>query len=374
MAQISGIGFLKHLRSDASAFVLRYRRGELVQAGRGLSFFFLTHSASIAEVPADDREMPILFHGRSADFQDVAVQGVVTCRVSDPQRLAGRVDFTVDLRRGLHLHQPLERLQLLVSQLAEQHAWTLVARTPVREVLAEGAERIRERIEAGLAADQALRDMGLELVSVRVGAVRPDPDVEKALEAPAREQIQQLADQAAFARRALAVEKERAIQENELQNQIELTRRQESLIEQQGRNGRRQAEEEASAARIAAEAKAGRGRIELEAEVGRRRAVAEAEAHAAGVRGEAEARALEQSEKVRVAAEQARLEAHRAVPPGVLYAMAAQAFAAKLDRVEHLNLGEGTLGPALERLLEAGAQRLGAAQRGGSAERSSTAE
>jgi len=361
MAQLTGIGFLKHLRSDASAFVLQYRRGELVRAGRGLSFFFLTPSASIAEVPADDREMPVLFHGRSADFQDVVVQGVVTCRVADPQRLAGRIDFTLDLDRGLHLHQPLERLQLLVSQLAEQHAWTLVAHTPVREVLAEGAERIRERIEAGLGGDQALRDMGLELVSVRVGAVRPDPDVEKALEAPARERIQQQADEAVFARRALAVEKERAIQENELANQIELTRRQEALIEQKGRNGRRQAEEEAGAARIAAEAKAGRGRVEVEAEVARRRAVADAEAHATAVRGEAEAGALERAEKVKVASEQARLAANREVPPAVLYALAAQAFAAKLERIEHLNLGEGALGPALERLLEAGARRLGEA-------------
>ena len=358
MAQITGVGFVRHLRADASAFVLAYRKGELVRAGRGLSFFFLPHAASIAELPADDREMPILFHGRSSDFQDVAVQGVVTYRVADPKRLAARVDFTIDLSRGVHLRQPLERLQLLLSQLAEQYAWTLVARTPVREILAEGAERIRERIEAGFAAAAPLEEMGLSVVSVRVGAVRPAPDVEKALEAPARERIQQQADEAAFARRALAVEKERAIQENELKNQIELTRRQEELIGQKGANAQRQATEEAEAARIATEAKASRGRIESDADAAKRRALAEAEAHATRVRGASEAQALDLTEKVRVAAERARMESYRDVPPGVLYALAAQAFAAKLDRIEHLNLGESTLGPALERLLEAGAKRI----------------
>lgn len=361
MAQITRFGPFAHLRADASAHVLHWRGGELVRTGRGAAFWFLPHAASVAELPADDQEMPVLFHGRSADFQDVAVQGVVTYRVVDPGRLAERVDFTVDLQRGLHRAQPLERLQLLLSQLAEQHAWTLVARAPVREILAEGPERIRQRIEAGFSAEVALSDMGLAVVSVRIGAVRPAPDLEKALEAPTREGIQQQADEAAFARRALAVEKERAIQENELQNQIELTRRQEALISQQGLNARRQAEEEAAAARIAAEGKAARGRIEAEADVARRRAQAEAEAHATRVRGEAEAAALDQAERVRVAAEAARLEAARAIPPGVLYALAAQAFAAKLDRVEHLNLGEGTLGPALERLLDAGARRLGGA-------------
>jgi regulator of protease activity HflC (stomatin/prohibitin superfamily) len=359
MAQITRLGFFRHLRSDASAFVLHYRRGRLRRAGRGLSFLFLPQSASVAEVPADDREMPILFHGRSADFQDVAVQGVVTYRVTDPERLAERVDFTIDLARGVHLRQPLERLQLMLSQLAEQHAWTLIARTPVREILAEGPERIRERIEEGFAGAGPLEEMGLAIVSVRIGAVRPTPDLEKALEAPARERIQQQADEAAFGRRALAVEKERAIQENELKNQIELTRRQEELIAQKGQNARRQAAEEAEAGRIAAEAKAQRGRIEVEAEVARRRAQAEAEAHATRTRGAAEAQALELGEKVRVAAERARMGAYRDVPAPVLYALAAQTFATKLDRVEHLNLGEGTLGPALERLLEAGTQRLG---------------
>lgn len=358
MAQITRFGFVRHLRSDATAFVLQYDKGALRRAGRGLSFFFLAHSASVAEVPADDREMPILFHGRSADFQDVAVQGVVTYRVADPRLLAERVDFTVDLARGLYLRQPLERLQLQLSQLAEQFAWTLVARTPIREILAEGPERIRQRIEEGFTATGTLAEMGLAVVSVRIGAVRPTPDLEKALEAPARERIQQQADEAAFARRALAVEKERAIQENELKNQIELSRRQEELIAQKGQNARRQAEEEAESGRIAAEAEARRHGIEAEAEAARLRGQAEAEAHGTRVRGAAEAQALDLAEQVRVAAERSRMEAYREVPANVLYALAAQTFAAKLERVEHLNLGEGTLAPALERLLEAGTRRL----------------
>ena len=55
--------------------------------------------------------------------------------------------------------------------------------------------------------------------------MRPEPDVERALQTPARELVQQEADRATFERRALAVDSERAIAENELANQIELATR-----------------------------------------------------------------------------------------------------------------------------------------------------
>ncbi len=359
MAEITRLGVVRHLRSDASAHVLVWKAGRPVRGGRGLSFLFQPHAASIAEIPVDDREMPLVFHGRSADFQDVAAQGVLTFRVADPAVLASRVDFTIDLATGGWRRQPLEKLALLFAQLAEQHAAGWVARTPVREVLAEGTERIRAAIEAGLAAEPALPAMGLEVVSVRMSSVRPAPDLEKALEAPTRESIQQAADEAAFARRALAVEKERAIQENELKNRIELARREEELIAQQGQNGRRQATEEAEAHRIATEAQAARTGIDAAAAAARTRAEADAEAHRTRVQGEAEAAALDLAEKVRSASEQARMEAVREVPPAVMFALAAQAIAGKLDRIERVNLGDGSLGPTLERLLDAGARKLG---------------
>jgi regulator of protease activity HflC (stomatin/prohibitin superfamily) len=360
MAHITGIAFVRHLRAEANSYVLHFKKARLVRADRGLSFLFLPHASSIAEVPVDDRELSIAFHGRSADYQDVAAQGVLTYRVTDPETLARRVDFTLDLRTGALREQPLEKLALLFSQLAEQHARAWVARTPLREVLADGPEQIRQRIEAGFAKEEGLSQLGLEVVSVRISSVRPAPDLEKALEAPARERIQQAADEAAFARRALAVEKERAIQENELKTQIELSRRQEELIAQKGQNARRQASEDAEAQQIAAEAKAARSHVEGAAEVERSRGKADAAAHELRTRGEAKAVALRLSEEVRVASERARMEAVRAVPPAALFALAAQAVAGKLDRIEHVSLGDGALGNALTRLVEAGAERLAA--------------
>lgn len=49
---------------------------------------------------------------------------------------------------------------------------------------------VRERITTGLADDHRLRDTGLVVVDVRVVALRAEPDVERALQTPTREQVQ----------------------------------------------------------------------------------------------------------------------------------------------------------------------------------------
>jgi len=75
MAEISHFWLVKHLRAETSSHILLSKGGRQVVSGRGLSFWFLPMSSSIAEVPVDDRELPVLFHGRSKDYQDVTTQG-----------------------------------------------------------------------------------------------------------------------------------------------------------------------------------------------------------------------------------------------------------------------------------------------------------
>lgn len=349
MAEITLFPVVRHLRADASSHVLHFRGGKLKRSGRGLSFWFTPLSSSIAEAPADARELPLLFHGRSADFQDVTAQGVITYRVDNPEALARHVDFSIDLRRGVWLRQPLEKLALLLSELAQQHAWAYIARTPLKEVLREGHAAVRERIEAGLVQDASLGAMGLALVSVRVSSLKPSPDLEKALEAPMREHIQQESDEAAFQRRALAVEKERAIQENELKNQIELARREEELITQQGQNARRKATEDAEAQRIATESEAARTRLLAEASAGKMR-----------VEGGAQADTIRVVEKARAEGEREHMAAVEGVSPAVLLGLAAQALAGKLQKIEHLNVTPDLLAPVLAQLAEAAARKLDA--------------
>ena len=314
MATIQRFPLLRHLRSEPTYHVLRYRNGDLRRDGAGLAFWFRPIATAVAEVPIDDRELPFLFRVRSADFQELAVQGVITFRVAEPAALARRVDFTLDLDTGRWAQAPLEQVAGLLSQLAQQFVVDELGKLDVRTILHAGVAPIRQRIERGLRAEPALPELGIELVAVRVADVAPSAEVEKALRQPTREAIQQRADEATFQRRALAVEKERAIAENELANRIELARREQELVERTGANERLRATEEAATLRIAAEGRA--AEIEL-------------------------------VDQARIRAERERAEIQAAQPPEILRALALQELARALGAVDHLTVTPDLLQPLL---------------------------
>jgi regulator of protease activity HflC (stomatin/prohibitin superfamily) len=288
-------------------------------------------------------EQAFLFHGRSSDFQDVTAQGVVTFRVVDADQLASRLDFSIDLRTGRYQKKPLEQLAAMFTQRAQELAWGYLSHNDVRSILAQGVEQVKSCIATGLAQDTSLAEMGLSVVSVRVAGIAPTSELEKALQAPTRERIQQNADEATFQRRAMAVEKERAIQENELANKIEISRREEQLIAQEGQNERRRILEGVETNRIATESKVTVARME---------SVGEAEN-------------LRRIEEARIEGERARMLIYKDMPTAVMYAVALQKFAGKISKIDHLNVSPDMLGPLLGRVLEAGAERLERSAAGG---------
>lgn len=328
MADIARYPLVRHLRGSGTAHVEQIRNGQTVRAGVGASFWFRPLSAVLNEVPVDDRELPLMFHARTSDFQDVTVQATVTYRVTNPSTAAGRIDFSIDPDTGLWRSTPLDQVAGLLTESAQQYAIDLLATGDLTTAMAGGVGPVRSVIADGLASDARLTETGIAVVGVRVVAVRPEPEVEKALRTPTREQVQQDADKATFERRAVAVERERAIGENELQTQIELARREEQLVTQRGANARREAEELAAAGVIASEAEA-------------RRTVTLAEARAEGTRlaGAAEGEA-----------EAARVAAYREVSDGVLLALALKELAANLPQIETLVLSPDLVSKALAQL------------------------
>ncbi|MGW0662090.1 SPFH domain-containing protein [Streptodolium elevatio] len=328
MVHIQRRPFVSHLRADPVQWVRHQSRGEVVHEGLGLAFWFRPLIAALSEVPIDDRELPVLFHVRTRDFQDATVQGTVTYRITDPGVAATRLDFGVDPGTGQWRSTPLDQLASLLTESAQQHAVDTLAGLDLTEAVTRGLTEVRTRVATGLAEDARLSDSGVSVLGVRITSIRPDADLERALQAPARERVQQAADAAGFERRALAVERERAIAENELQNQIELARREEQLVERKGLNDRRRAEETAAAARIESEARAERDRLAAATAAENRRVLgaAEAEAHAAHVAAYANA------------------------DPAVLLALAAQELAEQFPNIGTLNITPDLISGALARL------------------------
>ncbi|MFK0135760.1 SPFH domain-containing protein [Streptomyces murinus] len=333
----------RHLRGTPTAHIRHHRSGQLVHDGPGLSFWFRSLTAALSEIPVDDRELAMTFHARTADFQDVTVQATVTYRIGDPALAAARLDFSVDPDTGAWRGTPLEQLATLLTETAQEHALDVLARTPLSAALTDGVSTVRERLAAGLAAQPRLPDTGIEVVAVRVVAVRPEPEVERALRTPAREQIQQEADRATYERRAVAVERERAIAENELASRIELARREEQLVEQRGTNARREAEEQAAADAVRADAEAARTVRLAQAEADKVVRLARAAAEQEREVGEA-----------RAGARAAWLRVHAEADVATLHALAAMRVAENLPDIGSVTISPDVLTGLLAKLGEAG--------------------
>ena len=305
MASIVNLGIIARIRCDASHHVIRYRNGKLRQSGRGLVFWFRPDVSSIAEVPMDDRETSVFVKGRSRDFQEVNIQGAIGWRAMEPDLLAERIDFTIALSNGRHIGEPIDRIEARLAGLVNQATLDYLAGADVRALIDAGIDPLRKRLEATLTESPALAEIGISIVSVRMHNLTPSSELQRALQTPTFEALQQKADEATFERRALAVEKERAIAENELANKAELARQEKKLIAEESQNARNRAQGVAEASQIEADAEAARIRT---------------------------------VEAARAEAEQGHMAVFKDVPGIVLFGLAAREFAGKLDSIEHLNI------------------------------------
>lgn len=328
MAHISTYPLFSRFRAEASAHVRVYRRGRLSREGRGLAFWFDPANTSITEVPLADRELTFLVKSQSADYQDIAVQGTILWAVADVASLSDRVDFSVDLKTGAQIGTPEDHITRILIGLAQELADSYVRMQGVQALLEAGLAPLQARLNEGFAREPMLEQMGVAVVAARIGALSPSTELARALRAPTFESLQQKADEAGFARRALAVEKERAIAENELANQIELASRRADLIAREDANARAEAEAKAVAQRIRSEGEAQAKIIAADAEAARIRAVEQAAADM----------------------ERARMETVGQLDPLHLFALAARDFAGKVDKIDALTVTPDMLGGLLRQI------------------------
>ena len=156
MADIARYPLFRHLRGSGTTHVEQIRNGTTIRAGVGASFWFRPLSAVLNEVPVDDRELPLMFHARTSDFQDVTVQATITFRFTDPATAAGRIDFSIDPETGLWRSTPLDQIAGLLTESAQQYAIDLLATVDLSTAMAGGVGPVRTVIAEGLASDARL--------------------------------------------------------------------------------------------------------------------------------------------------------------------------------------------------------------------------
>jgi hypothetical protein len=222
---------LAYSKNPPTTYVLHYRNGAVRREGPGLAFWYFRPSSTIVAIPLASRDVPFAFSEVTADFQPVTMQGQLTYRVADPRRLAGLLDFSVQ-STGQYISDDPEKVPDRLIQTAQIFARKVVQRLTLREALVSSDTLVAE-VVASLREAEPVRMLGVEILALTVLAIKPTPDIARALEADARETLQRQADEAIYTRRKASVEQERRIKETELETEVAVQEKQRQIRETQ---------------------------------------------------------------------------------------------------------------------------------------------
>jgi regulator of protease activity HflC (stomatin/prohibitin superfamily) len=255
---------LRFFKSRPNDYVIKYVSGKVRAEGAGLTFTYWPYNTNIAVVPIGSVDAAFVFNDLTANFQQVAIQGQFTYRIVDPRLVAKVLDFSIDPRKRTYLSKDPEVLVNRITNVVQAKTHDEILGRSMEESIRE-SESIARAVLETVQQDPILATLGLQLLTLHVQAIRPTPEVAKALEAEYRETLLRKADEAVYGRRLAAVEEERKIKEGELATNVALEQQRRTLIDSAGENALQEAKNQAEAMRVNAEAKSEALKLELAA-------------------------------------------------------------------------------------------------------------
>jgi regulator of protease activity HflC (stomatin/prohibitin superfamily) len=223
---------LQFIKVNPTTHLIVYRGGRVVRQGPGLSLLYYRPTTSLVAVPLDSREVPFLFEKVTADFQAVTVQGQLAYRISEPERTARSVNFTLAPSAKAYESEEPEKLPERITAVAQAAIQRLIHASVLTDAIRTSGE-IEAKALGELRASAELQSLGVEVQGLAILAIKPTPETARALEARAREAILREADEAIYARRNAAVENERAIKESELDTEVAIEQKKRTIRETQ---------------------------------------------------------------------------------------------------------------------------------------------
>jgi regulator of protease activity HflC (stomatin/prohibitin superfamily) len=220
---------IRFVRTPPTTYVLHYKNGAIRREGAGLAFFYYAPTSTLVTVPLQSADLPFVFREQTVDFQDVTIQGQLSYRVSDPRRLAGLLDFSLG-KDGRHASDALEILRQRLVNATQALTRAVIQTRRLKDALV-GLDSLEQDVRDHIAGHTQVAMLGVEVLGVSILSIKPTPEMGKALEAEAREELQREADRAVYDRRNAAVEQERRIKENELSTEIAVEEKRRTIRE-----------------------------------------------------------------------------------------------------------------------------------------------
>ena len=241
--------FLRHYKGTPDTHIVQFENGKVNRHGRGLSFFYLPMTTVLMEVPIVSQDVPFVFTETTKDHQEVALQGVMTYRVTEPLLVTNFHDFTISSDASLPPGDGQEKLTMRLVNAVQGTARKVISQMSLEQALAEAAN-LSGIVTEAVTTHQALLDAGITVEALHFSSVRAMPEIQKALQTDYRERLQKKADDAIYARRAAAIENERELKQRELATEIETEQGRVELVSTQVRNKLARAEADAKAERM----------------------------------------------------------------------------------------------------------------------------
>ncbi|MFE8070133.1 SPFH domain-containing protein [Marinobacteraceae bacterium S3BR75-40.1] len=327
---------LKYFKADSNTFVIQTVNGRVKRQGKGLSFWYLPRTSSIAAVPVSAQESPFIFGLQTSDYQSVRVQGQLTFQAVDPGKTAEVLNFTLGQDGESFVSEDPMKLGDRVIRAAQTLSQQIIETSTLRQAL-NLSQTLVARIRQDLANSDSLSELGVALKEASITAITPSPETAKALEAETREEILKKADDAIYARRKAAVEQERTIQDAELDTEFAMQQKRQSMEEQTVLNQRKLLQEKATTEKE---------RIEVDIEAARQKESLFA-LNAENNRIEAESQAYAISQKMaaykEIPVESLRAMAMAKMDPNQLMAAAFEVFANNAEKIGELNIAPDML-------------------------------
>ena len=220
---------INYIKFDSMNYVIHYKNGKINKEGRGLSFFYFSPNSSIISLPIQSNDLQFVFNETTKDYQEVTLQGQITYKIDNPKQLAETLDFTVNKKKQ-YLKNDYEKIQQRIINEAQTASASIIQRLNLKAALRQ-LDEIESEIFASVQKSKTVQMLGLEILSINVLGVTPNPEMARALEAHTRESLQKEADQAVYERRNFAVEQERIIKESELNTEIAVEEKQKQIVE-----------------------------------------------------------------------------------------------------------------------------------------------
>lgn len=221
---------IKYIKAEPTTFLLQFSQGKLRRKGNGLAFWYFAPMTSLVAIPLATTELPFMFKETTIDFQEVTVQGQVIYRISDPEKMAGMLDFTLKEDQTGYASEDPNKLNNRIVNLVQVKTQIAVDKLELRQVISS-AQTLVKVIKAELVASEILEKLGIEIVDLNILAIKPIPETARALEATVREQLLEAADEAIYKRRNASIEHERDVKENELKTELAIEGKQREIKE-----------------------------------------------------------------------------------------------------------------------------------------------